>query len=86
MADISESCILGLDFLQQQRCQPNITNGILSMGNVQVPLLHPLTDDLDMLCYRVIALEDINIQPHTEAVVPAKVVVDYTGKSGWGNH
>ncbi len=78
-----ESCILGLDFLQQQRCQLNITNGILSMGNVQVPLLHPLTDDLDMLCYRVIALEDINIQPHTEAVVPAKVV-DYTGKSGWG--
>ncbi len=40
------------------------------MGNVQVPLLHPLTDDLDMLCYRVIALEDINIQPHS--------------KSGWG--
>ena len=83
VADISESCILGLDFLQQQRCQLNITNGILSMGNVQVPLLHPLTDDLDMLCYRVIALEDINIQPHTEAVVPAKVV-DYTGKSRWG--
>jgi predicted aspartyl protease len=70
VADISESCILGLDFLQQQRCQLNITNGILSMGNVQVPLLHPLTDDLDMLCYRVIALEDINIQPHS--------------KSGWG--
>ncbi|CAB4037019.1 Hypothetical predicted protein, partial [Paramuricea clavata] len=53
------------------------------MGNVQVPLLHPLTDDLNMLCYRVIALEDINIQPHTEAVIPAKVV-DYTGKNGWG--
>ena len=83
VADISESCILGLDFLQQQRCQLNITNGILSMGNVQVPLLHHLTDDLDMLCYRVIALEDINIQPHTKAVVPAKVV-DYTGKRGWG--
>ncbi|CAB4034069.1 Retrovirus-related Pol poly from transposon 412, partial, partial [Paramuricea clavata] len=81
--DIGESCILGLDLLQQQRCQLNITVGILSMGNVQVHLLYPLTYDLNMLCYRVIALEDINIQSHTEAVIPAKVV-DYTGKNGWG--
>jgi hypothetical protein len=83
VAEISESCILGLDFLRQQRCHLDITNGMLLMGNVQVPLLHSLSDDLDRLCYRVVALEDMNIQPHTEAVVPAKVV-DYTGKSGWG--
>ena len=83
VADISESCILGLDFLQQQHCQLNITDGLLSMGNVQVPLLHPWTDSLDMPCYRVIALEEVNIQPHTEAVIPAKVV-NYTSKNRWG--
>jgi hypothetical protein len=82
VADISESCILGLDFLQQQRCQLNITDGILSMGNVQVPLLHPLTDDLNMLCYRVIALEDINIQPHTEAVILRKWLITLARMGG----
>ena len=83
MADISDSCILGLDFLQQQHWQLNIEEGLLSFGNFQVPPLRPLTDDLGMGCYRVIALEDINIQPHTENIIPAKVV-DYTGKDFWG--
>ena len=53
------------------------------MGNVQISLLHPSTDGVDMPCYRVIALEDFNIQPPTEAVTPAKVV-NYTGKDEWG--
>ena len=55
------------------------------MENVQVPLLHPLTDDLDMLSVLLCdsSFEYINIQPaHTEAVIPAKVI-DYTaGKNG----
>ena len=83
VADISESCILGLDFLQQQHCQLNITDGLLSMGNVQVPLLHPWTESLDLPCYRVIALEEVNTQPHTKTVIPAKVV-NYTGENRWG--
>ena len=53
------------------------------MGNVQISLLHPSTDDVDMPCYRLIALEDVNIQPPTEAVTPAKVV-NFTGKDEWG--
>ena len=84
VADISGSCILGLDFLQQQQhCELNITDGLLSMQNVQVPLLPPSTDGVDMSCYHVIALEEVNIQPHTEAVIPAKEV-NHNGKDEWG--
>ena len=83
VAEISESCILGLDFLQQQCCQLNIEDGLLSMGDLQVPLLHTSMDDLDMSCYRVLAVEDVNIQPRTEAIIPAKVI-NYTGKNRWG--
>ena len=53
------------------------------MGSVQVPLLHPSVDWVHTPCYRVIAAEEINIQPHTEAVIPAKVI-NYTGKDEWG--
>ena len=81
-ADISESC-MGLDFLQQQCCQLNIEDGFLSMGNLQVPLLRTSMDDLDMSCYRVLAVEDVNIQPRSEAIIPAKVI-NYTGKNRWG--
>ena len=83
VADISESCILGLDFLQHQRCQLNIEDGLLSMENLQVPLLRPSMDDFDLPYYRVQALEDVNIQPRTEAIIPAKVV-NFTGETGWG--
>jgi hypothetical protein len=49
VAEINETCILGLDFLCQHRCQLNLTDGVLSMGTIVIPLLQSSVDGTDML-------------------------------------
>ena len=63
VADISENCILGLDFLEQQGRHLDIVNETLTFGNVRVPLFHLVDDSTSFLCYRVVAAEDVYIQP-----------------------
>ena len=38
VADITDECILGLDFLQQYDCQVDLGDGVLYISNKQIPL------------------------------------------------
>ena len=85
VADIDEDCILGLDFLEQQGCYLDVTNRVMGIGDVRLPFLVRSRDDnkAELLCYRVVALEDVSVQPRTEVVIPARVINYSGGKRLW---
>ena len=41
VAKIADKCILGLDFLQQHDCQVDLKEGVLHIGDEEVPLQQP---------------------------------------------
>ena len=72
VANITDECILGLDFLQKYNCQVFLKDGVLVMGNQQIPLTNS-SPDLPR-CYRIIAKESCTVAPWTEAIVPGQIV------------
>jgi hypothetical protein len=85
IADMNEECILGCDFLEQHGCCLDMTNKCMMIEDMRVPLLDRLNDDggCGFPCYRVVAMQDTCVEPHTEAIVPAKIM-NYNGKSEFG--
>ena len=85
IADMNEECILGCDFLEQHGCCLDMTNKCMMIEDVRVPLLDRLNDDggHGFPCYRVVAMQDTCVEPHTEVIVPAKIM-NYNGKSEFG--
>ncbi|CAB4016823.1 Hypothetical predicted protein [Paramuricea clavata] len=55
----------------------------IEVRNVTLPLLYLSNKSLSFACYRVVAMEDIRVMPHTEAIIPAKIL-DYSGGSTLG--
>ena len=68
VADITDECILGLDFLEKHECRLYIKEGVLVMGQQQIPLTKVVTTELR--CCRVIAQETCTVAPWTETIIP----------------
>lgn len=81
VADISDSCILGLDFLEHHNCSVNVKQGTLTIGSFQFPLKKS-NSHATPLCCRVTLAKKVHIPPLSEAVVP--VHVEGTGDHFWG--
>ena len=81
-ADITEDCILGLDFLEGQVCFINIEDGVLYVRGVAVPLRYVSENGTITPCFRVVAVENVRVMPKTEAIIPARVL-GYSGKAEW---
>ena len=83
VVDVREDCILGLDFLQQHDCHIDVKDMTIEVRNVTAPLSYLSNESLSFACSRVVAMEDIRVMPHTEAIIPAKIL-DYSGGSTLG--
>lgn len=83
IADMNEVCILGYNILEQHGCCLDMTNKCIIIDGMRVPLLDRLNDCYRFLCCRVVAMQDTCVEPHTEAIVPAKIM-NYNGKSEFG--
>ena len=62
IADISDECIIGLDLLEPYGCQVNLKEGMLMIGNEQVPLRKP-RDGADATCCRVTLGDYVELPP-----------------------
>ena len=71
VAKIADECILGLDFLQQHDCQVDLKEGVLHIGDEEVPLQQPRATE--PTCYRCYSTTSVTIPPNSEMIVPAKV-------------
>ena len=45
MAEIADECTLGLDFLQHYKCQVDMKEGVVHIGDKEVPLQKPQLSD-----------------------------------------
>jgi len=82
VADISDECILGLDFLESHGCQVNLKDGALIIGGEEIPLERS-NMALEPACYKAILLDDVCLPPLSEMVLPVKV--ETTGSNArWG--
>ena len=80
VANITDECILGLDFLEKYGCHVCLKDRILVIGNQQIPLTCS-SPDIPRCC-RVIAKESCTVEPWTEAIVPGQVISRV--QSRWG--
>ena len=80
VANISDECILGLDFLEQHECQVDLKTNALLIGGEEIPLQKPTTATIT--CCRVIAKEPVRIPPRAEMVIPGRVDTQTAGE--WG--
>ena len=83
LADVSEDCLLGLDFLEQPDCSINVKYMVVKIEGKTIPLLHFGDESSSVTCYRVVAIEDIPAMLQTEAIIPVNVL-DYSGGLTWG--
>ena len=82
VADISDECILGLDFLEPNRCQVNLKDGALIIGEEEIPLERS-NMTTEPACNKAILLDAVCLPSLSEMVVPVKV--DTAGASSrWG--
>ena len=82
VANISDTFILGIDFLVANGCTFDAGAGSLPIGAEDVPLHKPSPGE-KARCYRVTAVGDTLILPHSEAIVAAKIV-DNALREPWG--
>ena len=84
IADITDECLLGLDFLVSHGCQVDLKDGILYLGQEEIPLTQPNPDVVGQLqCYRTIVASSVSLPPHSETIVPARVE-GLRGPERWG--
>lgn len=62
VAEITDECILGLDFLEKHGCQVDLRENVLVVGEEEVPLNKPVRG-LTMVCCRVVAKESVTVPP-----------------------
>ena len=81
VADIQDTCILGLDYLECHNCSVSVKQGTLTIGSSQLPLKKS-NSSVTPTCYRVTLAKKVHIPPLSEVVVP--VHVEGTGVHSWG--
>ena len=82
IADISDECIIGLNLLEPYGCQVNLKEGILIIGDQQVPLRKPRVGACAACC-RVTQGDCVELPPRFEMVVPGRIL-DRPGEMKWG--
>ena len=80
VANITDECILGLNFLEKYDCQVCLKESILVVGEEEIPLMKPAASV--SRCCRVIAKESCTVGPWTEAIIPGQLTSK--GNSRWG--
>ena len=71
VANIADECILGMDFLQSHSCLVDLKEGILRIGEEEVPLHTPQVSEPN--CYRCCTKSSVTLPPRSETVIPARV-------------
>ncbi len=74
VADITDDCILGLDFLEQNGCQVDLMKGTLHIGDEEVPL-HKTGGSVEPACCRVLVKTCITLPPNAASIIPVRVDV-----------
>lgn len=82
LAEITDPCVIGLDFLVRHNCRVDIASATLTVGKMSIPLLRPAAEE-QLRCCRVVATQDVEIPPRSEAIIPGTCVGEVT--SGWGS-
>ena len=62
VADTTDECVLGLDFLEHHGCQVDLKQGILLVAEEEVPLQQRRKDTEPSSC-RVLAQDTVNLSP-----------------------
>lgn len=87
LADVTDPCILGLDFLMAHDCHVDIAGGALQIGQQEIPLVLDRQSNNQPSCRRVVVAETVEIPPRCESVVYGSLrnggdVVDVWGSVG----
>ena len=83
IADITDECLLGLDFLMLHGCQVDVKDGVLCLGREEIPLSKPSAGALEQHCYRAVVARPVSLPPHSEVIVPARIE-GLSGGERWG--
>ncbi len=51
VADIADECLLGLYFLVPQACQVDLKDGVLYIGDEEIPLAKPRVEEFEPRCH-----------------------------------
>jgi dUTPase len=81
LAEITDPCIIGLDFLAGNNCRVDVAGALLQIGEVAIPMLQKKQNGLR--CCRVVATQNIKIPPRSESVIPGTLVGEID--STWGS-
>ena len=72
VADITDACILGLDFLRQHKSSVDLREGILYLGEEEIPLQYvPSLGEL--VCQHCFASISVTVPPFSEMLIPARI-------------
>ena len=83
VADITEECILGLDFLTEHACKVNLQDNVMTLGEEEIPLEKP--ESKEAKCYRIVAKNMVKLLPNAETLIPGEAVgYSEHGSSRWG--
>ena len=81
VAEIADECILGMDFLQSHSCLVDLKEGILRIGEEEVPLHTPQVSEPN--CYRCCTKSSVTLPPRSETVIPAQVEGEWMQDGRW---
>ena len=82
VAEITEDCVLGLDFLKAHNCQVDLERGIITVNGTYAPFRRENEEDesdAKDFFFPVVTVQENHILPSSEAVVWVKLV-GYNGK------
>ena len=82
IADITDDCILGTDFLDPRGCVVDFKHGKLLVGSEEVPFVKSCSPP-EPSCSRVRLMEYVDVPPRSERVVMARVEGSL-GPAKWG--
>ena len=72
VADITDECILGLDFLQQHQSLIDLNAGMIHIGEEDIPLQCTSRSE-ELVCHRCFANMSLSIPPWSEVLIPAAI-------------
>ena len=73
IADITDDCIIGLDFLRNYECTIDIKQGVLYHGNEEIPIKGGIFG-------KVLCLKDTILNPRSQTLVPVVLPRDKEGR------
>ena len=74
VADITDECILGLDFLRKHEGLLNLKDDVLQLGTQEVPL----NCTSESVCCQCVANVTVSVPPMSEMLIPARIDGDTT--------